>query len=124
MLLYPFRAFPRTDVTNILLLGSFSGSALWLWNRPHVSGTVPARRFPWVFFGSAVHVLGSVLLWAIIRSAVGRRPFVASCLGLITGAALTYSAIDYFSFLDKDIEFNHDVTEDTLSDEEKYDADI
>ncbi|XP_077291681.1 uncharacterized protein LOC143915087 [Arctopsyche grandis] len=119
------RLIPKRDITNALLLMSFTGASLWLWRRPHIAGTLPSRRFPWVFLGSSMYVLGSVLMWAIIRSAIGRHPVICITLGLTSSTALTYSAIDYFKYLDKDFEPLEDVTDGTHnSDEEKYDLDI
>lgn len=123
--LFTFRLIPKRDITNALLLMSFTGVSLWLWRRPHIAGTLPSRRFPWVFLGSSMYVLGSVLMWAIIRSAIGRHPVICITLGLTSSTALTYSAVDYFKYLDKDFEPLEDVMDGTHhSDEEKYDLDI
>lgn len=81
-----------------------------------------------MFLGSSMYVLGSVLMWAIVRSAVGQNPLVSVSLGLVSGGALTYSAIDYFNYLDKDfdpIEYQSEPIEDiNHSDDEKYDLDL
>lgn len=120
-----FRMFPKQDITNILLLTTFSGTSAWLWRRPHIAGTLPSRRFPWVFLGSSMFTLGSVLTWAIIRSTIGRHPTICIMLGLTSGAAFTYSAIDYFKYLDKDFEPLGDIMDGAnQSDEEKYDLDL
>lgn len=50
--------------------------------------------------GSALFGLGSVLSWAIIRSAVPRNSALATGLGIASGFAIVRLSYDYFQHVD------------------------
>lgn len=50
--------------------------------------------------GSALFGLGSVLAWAIIRSAVPRNNALSTALGVATGYAIARLAYDYLDHVD------------------------
>lgn len=119
--------FPRRDVTDVLFLGAGGGAGLWLWARPHMAAATPARRFSWAFLGGVLWPLGSIFLWAILRSSVGHRPVIGTVLGVATGATLTNIAVDYFRYVELMFCGELHVPEETYSpnsDDEKYDIDI
>ncbi|XP_068630584.1 uncharacterized protein [Battus philenor] len=121
------RLFPRRDVTDILFLSSGCGAGLWLWARPHIATAAPARRFSWAFLGGCLWPLGSIFLWAILRSSVGQRPVIGTVLGIATGATLTNIALDYFNYVELMFCGEVRLPEETYSpnsDDEKYDIDI
>lgn len=94
------RLFPRRDVTDVLFMAAGTGAGLWLWARPHMAAAAPARRFSWALLGGCLWPLGSIFLWAILRSSVGQRPIIGTILGVSTGAVLTNIAIDYFQYIE------------------------
>ncbi|CAG5040065.1 unnamed protein product [Parnassius apollo] len=94
------RLFPQRDVTDVLFLSASSGAGLWLWARPHIATAAPARRFSWALLGGCLWPLGSIFLWAILRSSIGQRPFIGTMLGVATGATLTNIALDYFNYVE------------------------
>ncbi|XP_049865978.1 uncharacterized protein LOC126366775 [Pectinophora gossypiella] len=121
------RLFPRRDITDILFLSAGTGAGLWLWARPHMAAAVPARRFSWAFLGGCLWPLGSIFLWAILRSSVGQRPVIGTVLGVTTGAVLTNIAFDYFRYVELMFCGELHIPEETYSpnsDDEKYDIDI
>ncbi|KPI97929.1 PREDICTED: uncharacterized protein LOC106125170 [Papilio xuthus] len=121
------RLFPRRDVTDVLFLSAGSGAGLWLWGRPHIATAAPARRFSWAFLGGCLWPLGSIFLWAILRSSVGQRPVIGTVLGIATGATLTNIALDYFNYVELMFCGEVRLPEETYSpnsDDEKYDIDI
>lgn len=50
--------------------------------------------------GSALFGLGSVLAWAIIRSAVPRNNALSTALGIASGYAIARLAYDYLEHVD------------------------
>lgn len=94
------RLFPRRDITDVLFLSAGGGAGLWLWARPHIAAAAPARRFSWAFLGGCLWPLGSIFLWAILRSSIGQKPVLGTMLGITTGAMLTNIAIDYFNYVE------------------------
>ncbi|KAI8428846.1 hypothetical protein MSG28_007493 [Choristoneura fumiferana] len=121
------RLFPRRDVTDVLFLSAGCGAGLWLWARPHMAAAVPARRFSWAFLGGCLWPLGSIFLWAILRSSVGQRPVIGTILGITTGAMLTNIALDYFHYVELMFCGEVHLPEEVYSpnsDDEKYDIDI
>ncbi|KAL4703482.1 hypothetical protein ACJJTC_014352 [Scirpophaga incertulas] len=121
------RLFPKRDITDILFLSAGSGAGLWLWARPHMAAAVPARRFSWAFLGGCLWPLGSIFLWAILRSSVGQRPVLGTILGISTGAMLTNIALDYFNYVEFMFCGEVQLPQETFtpnSDDEKYDIDI
>lgn len=95
-----FRLFPKRDITDVLFLTAGCGAGLWLWARPHMAAAAPARRFSWALLGGCLWPLGSIFLWAILRSSVGQRPIIGTLLGISTSAVFTNIAIDYFRYIE------------------------
>ncbi|CAH0627189.1 unnamed protein product [Chrysodeixis includens] len=121
------RLFPQRDVTDVLFLTAGGGAGLWLWARPHMAAAAPARRFSWAFLGGCLWPLGSIFLWAILRSSVGQRPVIGTVLGVTTGAMLTNIALDYFNYVELMFCGEVQLPEEPYSpqsDDEKYDIDI
>ncbi|XP_072940491.1 uncharacterized protein [Epargyreus clarus] len=121
------RLFPKRDITDVLFLTAGGGAGLWLWARPHIAAAAPARRFSWAFLGGCLWPLGSIFMWAILRSSVGQRPVIGTILGVTTGAMLTNIALDYFNYVELMFCGEVRLPEDTYSpnsDDERYDIDI
>lgn len=121
------RMFPKRDITDVLFLSAGGGAGLWLWARPHMAAAAPARRFSWAFLGGCMWPLGSIFLWAILRSSVGQRPVIGTVLGMATGAMLTNIALDYFHYVELMFCGEVHLPEEPYSpnsDDEKYDIDI
>ncbi|XP_041976419.1 uncharacterized protein LOC121731131 [Aricia agestis] len=121
------RLFPRRDITDVLFLSAGGGAGLWLWSRPHIATAAPARRFSWAFLGGCLWPLGSIFMWAILRSSIGHKPFIGTVLGLTTGGMLTNIALDYFQYVELMFCGELHVPDDPYSpnsDDEKYDIDM
>lgn len=121
------RLFPRRDITDVLFLSAGGGAGLWLWARPHIAAAAPARRFSWAFLGGCLWPLGSIFLWAILRSSTGQKPVLGTILGVTTGAMLTSIALDYFNYVELMFCGEVRLPDDTYSpnsDDEKYDIDL
>ncbi|XP_034824630.1 uncharacterized protein [Maniola hyperantus] len=121
------RLFPHRDITDVLFLSAGGGAGLWLWARPHLAAAAPARRFSWAFLGGCLWPLGSIFLWAILRSSIGQRPVLGTILGVSTGVMLTNIALDYFNYVEMMFCGEVRLPDDTYSpnsEDEKYDIDI
>ncbi|KAJ8975547.1 hypothetical protein NQ317_009203 [Molorchus minor] len=94
------RIFPKKDITNILLFNTLLGSGLYLYNRPHLS-VLPSRdRLLYSSFGAVTFSLGSVLIWAIIRSLVPQNIALCSVCGIGSGLAMIKIARSYTDHVD------------------------
>ncbi|KOB71011.1 Conserved insect protein [Operophtera brumata] len=122
------RLFPKRDLTDLLFLTAGGGAGLWLWARPHMAAATPANRFSWAFLGGCLWPLGSIFLWAILRSSVGQRPVIGTILGVSTGAILTNIALDYFRYVELlfcgEVHIPETTPHSPNSDDERYDIDI
>ncbi|CAG9127050.1 unnamed protein product [Plutella xylostella] len=121
------KLFPRRDITDVLFLSAGGGAGLWLWARPHMAAAAPARRFSWAFLGGTLWPLGSIFLWAILRSSVGQKPLIGTVLGITTGAMLTNIAMDYFRYVELMFCGEIHLPDEPYSpnsDDEKYDIDV
>jgi hypothetical protein len=56
------------DATNIFLATSIAGSFLYLYDRKHLKGCSTGEKALYCLFASTMFNLGSLLLWAMIRS--------------------------------------------------------
>lgn len=91
---------PTKDVTNFLLLHTLVGTTLYLWSRPHLQDVEPKRRAAFSLLGSGLFGLGSVLLWAIIRSAIPRNNAAATVIALGSGYAVARLGYEYVQHVD------------------------
>lgn len=58
-------------------------------------------RFPFYsILGSALFSLGSVLIWAIVRSSIPRNAALATSVGLASGYAIARLGYDYLNHVD------------------------
>ncbi|XP_023014385.1 uncharacterized protein [Leptinotarsa decemlineata] len=94
------RIFPKRDITNILLFNTLVGSGLYLFNRPHLSSLATRERLIYSSFGAVSFSLGSVLIWAIIRSLVPQNVALCSACGIGSGLAMIKIARCYVQHVD------------------------
>ncbi|EFA00618.1 uncharacterized protein LOC663525 [Tribolium castaneum] len=94
------RLFPRRDITNILLVNSLVGSGLYLYNRPHLSTLAKKERVLYSAFGAITFSLGSVLIWAILRSVVPENVPLCTICGVGSGLAMIKLGRGYVDHVD------------------------
>ncbi|XP_065160512.1 uncharacterized protein [Atheta coriaria] len=94
------RLFPRRDITNVLLAHAFVGSSLYLYNRPHLMNLSKQERILYSVFGSVTFSLGSVLIWAILRSVVPQNVALCTVCGVGSGLALLKIGRNYVEHID------------------------
>ncbi|RZC40891.1 uncharacterized protein BDFB_001001, partial [Asbolus verrucosus] len=94
------RLFPRRDITNILLVNTLVGSGLYLYNRPHLSTLAKKERILFSAFGAATFSLGSVLIWAILRSVVPENIPLCTLCGIGSGLAMIKMGRAYTEHVD------------------------
>ncbi|KAF5295875.1 hypothetical protein FQR65_LT10362 [Abscondita terminalis] len=94
------RIFPKRDITNMLLLHTLVGSGLYLYNRPHLENVSKQQRIVYSVFGAVSFSLGSVLIWAILRSMVPQNVALCTIAGLGSGFALMKIACSYTDHVD------------------------
>jgi len=100
------RFVPKPDLTNLFLLNSCVGSALFIAGRPHL-GKAPLKiRIVYSVYGSVLFNMGSVLSWAIVRSLLPNNSGLAMVAGLVSGFAMTGCGIAYLSYNDKNFKTN------------------
>ena len=94
------RIFPKRDVTNMLLIHTLVGSGLYLYNRPHLQSLSKQKRALYCAFGAVSFSLGSVLIWAILRSLIPQNVALCTVAGLGSGLALMKIGRDYTEHID------------------------
>ncbi|CAH0548123.1 unnamed protein product [Brassicogethes aeneus] len=94
------RIFPRRDITNVLLFNTILGSGLYLYNRPHLSALTTKEKLLYSSFGAVTFSLGSVLIWAIVRSIVPQNVALCTACGIGSGVALIKIARTYAEHAD------------------------
>jgi hypothetical protein len=100
------RIVPKPDLTNIFLLNSCVGSALFIAGRPHLTDAPLKLRIVYSVYGSVLFNMGSVLTWAIVRSLLPNYSVLATVAGLTIGFALTGCGITYLSYNDEAVKSN------------------
>ncbi|EDS34366.1 conserved insect protein [Culex quinquefasciatus] len=96
------RLLPKRDVTNFLLVHTLLGTTLYFYSRPHMALVASGqKRAAYSIVGSALFSFGSVLVWAVLRSAIPRNNAAATILGLSSGAVLAKLTYDYLDSNDK-----------------------
>ncbi|XP_035794646.1 uncharacterized protein LOC118467847 [Anopheles albimanus] len=89
------RLLPKRDVTNFLLIHTIFGTTLFLFSRPHLKGVSTNKRLAFSVCGSVLFSFGSVLVWAVLRSAIPRNQGLGTALGLSSGVLMAKLAYDY-----------------------------
>ncbi|XP_053688026.1 uncharacterized protein LOC128737419 [Sabethes cyaneus] len=97
------RLLPKRDVTNFLLVHTLFGTTLYLYSRPHLAVVPSQRRVAYSICGSVLFSFGSVLVWAVLRSAIPRNHTLATALGLSSGFLLAKLTYDYLDSNDKQV---------------------
>ncbi|XP_013113269.1 uncharacterized protein LOC106091326 [Stomoxys calcitrans] len=93
---------PKKDLTNVLLLSSVVGAAFYIYGRPSLASVPNGKRGLYAMLGGSLWAMGSVLGWAIMKSALPRdNAAVATIAGLATGAVIVKVSMDYFEHTDK-----------------------
>ncbi|XP_044764343.1 uncharacterized protein LOC123320915 [Coccinella septempunctata] len=94
------RVFPRKDITNILLMNTLLGSGLYLYDRSHLRTLSQKERILYSAFGAVTFSLGSVLIWAILRSVIPKNIPLCTICGLGTSLAMIKIGSGYAKHLD------------------------
>ncbi|XP_065073431.1 uncharacterized protein LOC135697580 [Ochlerotatus camptorhynchus] len=97
------RLLPKRDVTNFLLVHTLFGTTLYFYSRPHLAAVPAQRRAAYSFCGAVLFSFGSVLVWAVLRSAIPRNQGLATALGLSSGVVMAKLAYDYLDSNDKQL---------------------
>ncbi|XP_055628175.1 uncharacterized protein LOC129769748 isoform X2 [Toxorhynchites rutilus septentrionalis] len=97
------RYLPKRDVTNFLLLHTLFGTTLYFYSRPHLAVVSNKRRVAFSICGSVLFSFGSVLVWAVLRSAIARNKSLATALGLSSGFIMAKLTYDYLDSNDKQV---------------------
>lgn len=91
----------KKDLTNLLLISSACGGAVYMYGRPHLAKVPTGRRTLYAAVGAGLWTMGSVLGWAVLKSLLNKsNSGVAAVLGLTTGAAFIKVTVDYFNEVD------------------------
>ncbi|XP_037946262.1 uncharacterized protein LOC119679980 [Teleopsis dalmanni] len=93
---------PKKDLTNALLVSSIAGTAFYIYGRPHLGKVPSGKRSMYALLGSSLFSMGSVLAWALIKSALPKdNAALATIAGIATGAAIVKLSTDYINETDK-----------------------
>ncbi|CAG7838559.1 unnamed protein product [Allacma fusca] len=90
----------HVDPTNTLLAGSLLGTSVFLYGRPHLNG-VPTKKRVWLsIYGSGLFNLGSLLIWAIVKTATQELNLHPIFRGFLSLAASYYMVLSGLSWVD------------------------
>ncbi|KAH8263963.1 hypothetical protein KR038_010776 [Drosophila bunnanda] len=93
---------PKKDLTNVFLISAVVGSAFYIYGRPHLKDVKNNKRGAYALLGATLFSMGSVLAWALIKSALPKdNALLATLAGLGTGAAIVKVGTDYINEVDK-----------------------
>ncbi|EDW02334.1 uncharacterized protein LOC6559737 [Drosophila grimshawi] len=96
------KLLPKKDLTNVFLISAVVGSACYIYGRPHLKDIKNEKRVGYALLGATLFSMGSVLAWALIKSALPKENSVLATLaGLGTGAVIVKIGTDYIHDLDK-----------------------
>ena len=96
------KLMPKKDMTNVLLLSTLCGTAFYLYGRPHLRTVPNSKRGLYSMVGATLFSMGSVLAWAIIKSALpNNNAALSTLMGLASGAVIVKLSIDYLTECDK-----------------------
>ncbi|XP_076038687.1 uncharacterized protein LOC143023905 [Oratosquilla oratoria] len=88
------------SLTNCCLTSSVVGSSLFLYSRPHMALAAPSDRLAFSVFGSLMFNLGSMLFWALGRTAAPESTAVRLIFGVATSAGALYLGHRYVTYID------------------------
>jgi len=94
------RLIPQRDVTNFLLIHTLFGTTLYIYSRPHLQSVECKKRAAYSLLGGCLFSLGSVLVWAIVKSSIPRNVALATTVGLGSGYAIARLSYDYLCHVD------------------------
>lgn len=97
------KVFPKRDITNFLLAGTLIGTGSYIYTREHMKAAPQSVRILYSATGAVLLSLGSVLLWAVIRSIVPPSPVCCTVAGIGTGVAFLKVGSSYLEFVDGQI---------------------
>ncbi|XP_077278909.1 uncharacterized protein LOC143906592 [Temnothorax americanus] len=97
------KVFPKSDITNVLLAGTLVGTGSYIYTREHMKSAPQSVRILYSATGAVLLSLGSVLLWAVIRSIVPPSPVCCTIAGIGTGVAFLKVGSSYLEFVDGQI---------------------
>ncbi|GAB1869885.1 hypothetical protein CAJAP_10964 [Camponotus japonicus] len=97
------KVFPKRDITNVLLVGTLVGTGSYIYTREHLKSAPQTVRILYSATGALLLSLGSVLMWAVIRSIVPPSPACCTIAGIGTGVALLKIGSNYLEFVDKQV---------------------
>ncbi|ALC41482.1 CG13220 [Drosophila busckii] len=96
------KLLPKKDLTNVFLISTVLGSAVYIYNRPHLKNVDKQKRGAYALVGASLFSMGSVLAWALIKSALPQdNSLLATLAGIGTGAAIVKVTTDYIQEVDK-----------------------
>ncbi|XP_020288034.1 uncharacterized protein LOC109856787 [Pseudomyrmex gracilis] len=97
------KVFPTRDITNFLLAGTLVGTGSYIYTREHVKKAPQNQRILYSVTGAVLLSLGSVLLWAVVRSIIPPSPAICTVAGVSSGLALLKIGSNYLEFVDGQI---------------------
>lgn len=96
------KLLPKKDLTNVFLISAVIGSAFYIYGRPHLKDIKNSKRGAYAILGATLFSMGSVLAWALIKSALPREnSLLATVAGLGIGAVIVKVGTDYIDDVDK-----------------------
>ncbi|KAL0131771.1 hypothetical protein PUN28_002961 [Cardiocondyla obscurior] len=94
------KIFPTREITNYLLFGSLVGTGSYIYTREHMKSAPEHKRILYSSTGAVLLSLGSVLLWAVIRSIMPANSACLTAAGICTGVAVLEAGQNYLKFVD------------------------
>lgn len=94
------RLLPNRDATNFLLIHTLFGTTLYIYSRPHLKAVPAKKRVVYSILGSTLFSMGSILLWAVVRSAAPKNNGLLTVLGIGSAFLVARTSIDYLQHVD------------------------
>ncbi|XP_030387109.1 uncharacterized protein LOC115633775 [Scaptodrosophila lebanonensis] len=97
----------KQDLTNVFLISTVVGTWFYIYGRPHLSDVQSNKRGLYALLGSTLFSMGSVLAWALIKSALPENnSLLATVAGLASGAIIVKVSTDYIQEVDNKLKKN------------------
>jgi len=93
---------PNRDITNALLGGTIIGGSLYLHTKKHICEMQDCKQgLFFCVYGSAMVTMGSVLMWAMLKTLLPESPALRTVAAVGSSVVLLKAGVAYVDAVDK-----------------------